>query len=69
MFQNFLLLIERPDLLNDTQLATIQGRMARGQEWQAILDGYFAEHEVHEIVERAVRCAYRWRPCATGRRS
>jgi crotonobetainyl-CoA:carnitine CoA-transferase CaiB-like acyl-CoA transferase len=66
MFQNFLLLIERPDLLDDTELAGIQGRQARGKEWQAILDGYFAQHEVQEIVERAAELRIPVAPVCNG---
>jgi crotonobetainyl-CoA:carnitine CoA-transferase CaiB-like acyl-CoA transferase len=53
MFQNFLLLIERPDLLDDAELASFQGRMARGEEWKAIMAAYLEQHTVAEIVERA----------------
>lgn len=53
MFQGFLLLIERPDLLDDKELATFGGRVARGQEWQDIMHAYMRQHPVAEIVERA----------------
>ena len=66
MFQNFLLLIERPDLLDDTELATFQGRVAHGDEWQAMLDEYFAQHEVAEIVERAAELRIPVAPVCNG---
>jgi crotonobetainyl-CoA:carnitine CoA-transferase CaiB-like acyl-CoA transferase len=53
MFQNFLLLIERPDLLGDAELATFAGRMARGDAWKATISAFMLEHTVDEIVERA----------------
>jgi crotonobetainyl-CoA:carnitine CoA-transferase CaiB-like acyl-CoA transferase len=53
MFQNFLLLIERPDLLEDKELATFGGRVARGKEWRDIMHAYLGQHPVAEIVECA----------------
>jgi crotonobetainyl-CoA:carnitine CoA-transferase CaiB-like acyl-CoA transferase len=53
MFQNFLLLIERPDLLDDKELATFGGRVARGQEWRDIVHAFMGRHDVADIVERA----------------
>jgi crotonobetainyl-CoA:carnitine CoA-transferase CaiB-like acyl-CoA transferase len=53
MFQNFLLLIERPDLLDDAELASFAGRVARGDEWREIMQAYLGRHTVDEIVEQA----------------
>jgi crotonobetainyl-CoA:carnitine CoA-transferase CaiB-like acyl-CoA transferase len=53
MFQNFLLLIERPDLLDDADLATFSGRVARGDEWRDVMHAFLGQHTVDEIVERA----------------
>ncbi|HEX7094323.1 MAG TPA: CoA transferase, partial [Acidimicrobiales bacterium] len=53
MFQNFLLLIERPDLLDDAELATFGGRIARREEWERIMHEFMRRHTVAEIVERA----------------
>ena len=46
MFQSFLLLIERPDLLDDAELATFGGRMARRPEWQQVIDAFMSRHTV-----------------------
>lgn len=52
MFQNFLLMIERPDLLDDAELATIAGRTRRA-DWPGIVSDWMLEHTVAEIVELA----------------
>lgn len=52
MFQNFLLMIERPDLLDDAELATFAGRQRRA-EWPEIMSAWMLEHTVDEIVELA----------------
>ena len=52
MFQSFLLMIERPDLLDDADLATFGGR-ARRPEWPGIMAAWMREHTVDEIVELA----------------
>jgi crotonobetainyl-CoA:carnitine CoA-transferase CaiB-like acyl-CoA transferase len=53
MFQSFLLMIERPDLLDDTELAGLAGRIARLDEWTDIVRAWTQEHTVAEILERA----------------
>jgi crotonobetainyl-CoA:carnitine CoA-transferase CaiB-like acyl-CoA transferase len=67
MFQNFLLLIERPDLLDDAELATFAGRAARGDEWKAIIAAFMLEHTVDEIVERAAALRIPVAPVCNGR--
>lgn len=52
-FSDFLLLIERPDLQEDEQLAQFAGRLMRFQEWSEIIDAWLAKHTTAEIVERA----------------
>ena len=52
-FRDFLLLIERPDLLDDEELARIAGRRARIDEWNAIVHAWTTQHTTAEIVERA----------------
>lgn len=52
-FQNFLVLIERTDLLEDPRFAGLAGRYLHLPEWQEIIDGYMPFHESEEIVERA----------------
>ncbi len=52
-FSDFLLLIERPDLRDDEQLAQVAGRMARFEEWNRIVHAYTTRHTTAEIIERA----------------
>jgi crotonobetainyl-CoA:carnitine CoA-transferase CaiB-like acyl-CoA transferase len=52
-FQDFLLLIERTDLLEDTELALIPGRWRRMDEWNALVRDWTTRHTTSEIVERA----------------
>jgi len=52
-FSDFLLLIERPDLQDDEQLAQVVGRMARLDEWSEIVHAWTRRHTTDEIVERA----------------
>lgn len=52
MFQSFLLMIERPDLLDDAELATFGGRQRRA-DWPAITAAWMVEHTVDEIVQLA----------------
>ncbi|NNE73753.1 MAG: CoA transferase [Acidimicrobiales bacterium] len=61
MFQNFLLLIERPDLLADESLATFQGRQARIDEFREIVAAWTTRHTVAEILEKAAELRI---PCA-----
>jgi len=52
-FRDFLLLIERTDLLEDEELAKITGRWARMAEWNAAVRAWTTRHTTAEIVERA----------------
>jgi crotonobetainyl-CoA:carnitine CoA-transferase CaiB-like acyl-CoA transferase len=52
-FQDFLLLIERPDLIEDQALAMIIGRIARFAEWNETMHAWTKRHTTAEIVERA----------------
>ena len=52
MFQSFLIMIERPDLLDDTELATFGGRLHRA-DWPGIMAAWMLEHTVDEIVDLA----------------
>ena len=53
MFRDLLVLIERPDLLDDPELTTVAGRQMRLAEWTAILHAWTTRHTTAEIVERA----------------
>jgi crotonobetainyl-CoA:carnitine CoA-transferase CaiB-like acyl-CoA transferase len=52
-FRDFLVLIERTDLLEDEELARITGRWARMDEWNAAVRAWTTQHTTAEIVERA----------------
>jgi len=52
-YQDFLLLIERTDLLGDEELARIDGRWARRDEWNEIVRSYTTQHTTEDIVEKA----------------
>lgn len=52
-FRDFLVLIERPDLLDDPELALVFGRLQRFQEWNDIVHAWTTRHTTAEIVERA----------------
>lgn len=52
-FRDFLVLIERPDLFDDAELAIVFGRMQRLQEWTDIVHAWTTRHATAEIVERA----------------
>jgi crotonobetainyl-CoA:carnitine CoA-transferase CaiB-like acyl-CoA transferase len=52
-YRDFLLLIERTDLLEDEELARITGRWARMDEWNAAVRAFTTQHTTAEIVERA----------------
>jgi crotonobetainyl-CoA:carnitine CoA-transferase CaiB-like acyl-CoA transferase len=52
-FDDFLLLIERPDLRGDEELASIYGRWKRMDEWNAIVRAWTTRHTTADIVERA----------------
>ncbi len=51
--QNFLVLIERTDLLDDPRFAGLAGRYMNMVEWQEIVDGFMPHHDVEQIVETA----------------
>lgn len=52
-FSDFLLMIERPDLREDEQLAQFAGRMLRFAEWNEIMGGWLPKKTTSEIIERA----------------
>jgi crotonobetainyl-CoA:carnitine CoA-transferase CaiB-like acyl-CoA transferase len=52
-FQNFLVLIERTDLLDDPRFAGLAGRYINAVEWQEVIDGYMPLHTIDEIVDTA----------------
>jgi crotonobetainyl-CoA:carnitine CoA-transferase CaiB-like acyl-CoA transferase len=52
-FDDFLVLIERPDLLGDDELARFSGRGARLDEWQEIVRAWTTRHSTAEVVKLA----------------
>lgn len=65
-FANFLRLIERPDLLADKQLASVAGRMARFEEWTAVVAAWCAAHSTEEITARASQLRIPFSPVLNG---
>src|SRR5439155_7800007 len=66
-FDDFLVLIERADLLGDEELAGLAGRIGRGAEWDAIVHGWTRKHPVAEIVEQAALLRVPVAPVYNGR--
>lgn len=52
-FRDFLLLIERTDLLEDEELASIIGRWKRMDEWNELVRAWTTQHTTAEIVAKA----------------
>lgn len=52
-FDSFCVLIERPDLLEDGEWASLATRVARADEWNALVREWTTRHPTAEIVERA----------------
>ena len=50
---DFMILIERPDLCEDEELAQSYGRLARWAEWTGIVKEWTRRHTTEEILERA----------------
>lgn len=52
-FRDFLVLIERPDLLDDADLASMPGRMRRRAEFQRMVEAWAARRTTADIIELA----------------
>ncbi len=52
-FSDFLLMLERPELRDDEQLAQVGGRLMRFQEWQEIMSGWLSKKTTAEVIELA----------------
>jgi crotonobetainyl-CoA:carnitine CoA-transferase CaiB-like acyl-CoA transferase len=48
--QDFMILIDRSDLLADEELASMPGRQARYHEWTAIVEGWTSVRSTEEVV-------------------
>ena len=66
-FDDFLVLIERPDLLGDETLARAQGRLARLDEWSAIVSAWTTRYTTAEVIERASALRIPVAPVGNGR--
>jgi len=66
-FTDFLLLIERQDLLAQPEWAQIGTRMARMDEWNAIVRAFTTQHTTEEIVARASLLRIPVAPVCSGR--
>ena len=53
MFRMFMLLVDRPDLMDDPECANIGRRLAMGPEWQRVIDDWVGKHSVDEAIELA----------------
>ncbi len=53
-FQDFLVMIERPDLLDDADLASFEGRVARRDEFLGMVTQWTRVRSTREIVDLAV---------------
>ncbi len=54
-YQAFLALIERPDLIDDAELASVAGRKSRMDEWNELVRSWTRRHTTEDIVARASR--------------
>jgi len=52
-FSDFLLMIERPDLREDEQLAQFAGRLMRFEEWTGIMRAWLSKKTTAEVIELA----------------
>jgi crotonobetainyl-CoA:carnitine CoA-transferase CaiB-like acyl-CoA transferase len=66
-WENFCILIERPDLLESAEFAMLGARVARAGEWNALVRDWTTKHETAEIVERAAALRIPVAPVSDGR--
>jgi crotonobetainyl-CoA:carnitine CoA-transferase CaiB-like acyl-CoA transferase len=63
---SFLLLIERPDLIEGGEWASLPARTARADEWNEMVRSFTRRHTTAEIVHRAVELRVPVAPVADG---
>jgi crotonobetainyl-CoA:carnitine CoA-transferase CaiB-like acyl-CoA transferase len=66
-WENFCILIERPDLLESAEFALLGARSARAGEWNALVRDWTTKHSTAEIVERAAALRIPVAPVSDGR--
>ncbi|GAB1815443.1 CaiB/BaiF CoA-transferase family protein [Mycobacterium sp. MUNTM1] len=64
-FQDFLVMIERPDLVDDAELASFAGRVERRDEFLAMVTDWTGSRTTQEIVDLAVAFRIPVAPIAT----
>ena len=63
---DFMLLIGRPELRDDEQLAQVAGRVARFAEWNQIVHAYTRQHTTAEVLEAAAQLRIPVAPVLSG---
>jgi crotonobetainyl-CoA:carnitine CoA-transferase CaiB-like acyl-CoA transferase len=63
---DFMLLIGRPELRDDAELAQVAGRLARLDEWNAIVHAYTKRHTTAEVLEAAAQLRIPVAPVLSG---
>ena len=66
-WESFCILIERPDLLETAEFASLAVRNQRAEEWNAMVRDFTTKHTTDEIVERAAALRIPVAPVADGR--
>lgn len=66
MMQMFMLLIGRPELMDDPVYLSLNERLAMGPTWQSMIDAWTTTHSVTEIVDAAVELRVPVAPCHDG---
>jgi crotonobetainyl-CoA:carnitine CoA-transferase CaiB-like acyl-CoA transferase len=67
-FSDFLLMIERPDLRDDEELAQFGGRLMRFDEWNEIMRSWLTKKTTAEIIELATMLRIPVAPIGNGER-
>lgn len=67
-FADFLAMIERPDLQGDDSLTQVAGRLARLDEWQAMVREWTCAHTTDEVVDLATALRIPVAPVLDGER-
>jgi crotonobetainyl-CoA:carnitine CoA-transferase CaiB-like acyl-CoA transferase len=66
-FSDFLLMIDRPDLREDEQLAQFAGRLMRFEEWNGIMHAWLSKRTTAEVIELASLLRIPVAPICNGR--
>ncbi|MCD9624380.1 CaiB/BaiF CoA-transferase family protein [Rhabdothermincola salaria] len=66
-WESFCILIERPDLLDDAEFASLAVRVARADEWNQMVREFTVQHPTAELVERAAALRIPVAPVSDGR--